>query len=151
MFDGTNDGERGNRLGDYLMVIGLNPSTADDMNDDPTIRRCIDFAKRWGYGALCMTNLFAWRATNPDDMKAQPDSIGMDNDQWLLDCADGAGLILAAWGKHGTHLHRGDLVTRLLARNGFTLHALKKNGDGSPQHPLYVPAITEPFAYTGSK
>lgn len=131
----------------FLQVIALNPSTADETKDDPTIRRCIDFAKRWGFGALCMTNLFAWRDTLPANMKKAEDPIGPDNDQWLTDCAKGAGLILAAWGKHGSYLHRADLVVRLLARNGATVHCLRTNGDGSPQHPLYIPADTLPKFY----
>lgn len=132
------------------MVIGLNPSTADEKNDDPTIRRCIDFAKRWGFGALCMTNIFAYRATKPEDMKAQDNPYGMDNVHWLLQCADGAGMILAAWGKHGRHVN-GDISTmdHLQHINAhLKLHALKLNKDGSPMHPLYVAGDTKPMPYS---
>jgi len=62
------------------MFIGLNPSTADETKDDPTIRRCINYAKRWGYSGLCMTNLFALRATKPAVMKANPGPVGREND-----------------------------------------------------------------------
>lgn len=68
----------------YAMFIGLNPSTADETEDDPTIRRCINFAKTWGYGGLCMTNLFAYRATQPEDMKRASDPIGNKNDETLI-------------------------------------------------------------------
>lgn len=66
-----------------VMFIGLNPSTADETKDDPTIIRCINFAKSWGYGGLEMTNLFAFRATNPKVMKNEKEPIGKDNDTWL--------------------------------------------------------------------
>lgn len=118
----------------YLMVIGLNPSTADETKDDPTIRRCIGFAKRWGYGALCMTNLFAWRDTLPENMKRVADPVGPKNDGWLLDCAEGAGMILAAWGKDGAHRERAESIHAVIQN----IHCLKLNKDGSPIHPLYA-------------
>ena len=80
-----------------LMVIGLNPSTADETKDDPTVRRCICFARDWGFGALCMTNLFAFRATDPNLMKAAPEPIGDANNAALVLTAGQAGLVLAAW------------------------------------------------------
>lgn len=128
----------------YLMVIGLNPSTADETKDDPTIRRCIDFAKRWGFGALCMTNLFAFRATDPKVMLVQADPCGPLNDDWLATVGARAGLVLAAWGAHGTYRQRD---VEVLARLG-SIHCLGRNQDGTPRHPLYVPAITEPEPYT---
>ena len=70
------------------MVIGLNPSTADEVTDDPTVRRCINYAKAWGYAGLCMTNLFAYRATDPVVMKAVAEPIGPDNDRYLAECAN---------------------------------------------------------------
>jgi hypothetical protein len=133
------------RANQYLMVIGLNPSTADETKDDPTIRRCVDFAKRWGYGALCMTNLFAWRDTKPANMKAAMFPVGGDNDMWLRECAADAGMILAAWGTHGSFLERGKTVASDMRNQGKTVYALRKNADGSPQHPLYIPADTQPI------
>lgn len=128
----------------YLMVIGLNPSTADETQDDPTIRRCIDFAKCWQFGALCMTNIFAWRETNPELMKKQSDPIGSDNDRWLKECSVDAGFVLAAWGKHGSHMARGAKVRQMIR----AVHCLKLNKDGSPVHPLYQPANAQPFLMT---
>jgi hypothetical protein len=128
----------------YLMVIGLNPSTADETRDDNTIRRCVGFAKAWGFGALCMTNLFAWRDTKPANMKAAMFPVGGDNDMWLRKCAEGAGMILAAWGAHGSFLERGNTVADDLRKLGKQVHALKLNADGSPMHPLYVAADTKP-------
>lgn len=80
----------------YAMIIGLNPSTADEKEDDPTIARCIGFARSWGYGGLCMANLFAFRATEPADIFAASDPIGPGNDEWLIKLADGAGVVVAA-------------------------------------------------------
>ena len=88
------------------VFVGLNPSTADESNDDPTIRRCIGFAKDWGFGGILMLNLFAFRATKPEDMKLADDPVGPDNDKTLrhwLDQYQG----LACWGNHGSHLNRG--------------------------------------------
>ena len=119
---------------DYVMFIGLNPSTADETFNDPTIRRCIGFAKNWGYGALCMTNLFAFRATKPAVMKMNPDPIGMENDEWLLKMAQEAGTLVAAWGAQGAHLRRDFEVKSLLK----DLHCLGMTKGGHPKHPLYV-------------
>lgn len=124
----------------YAMFIGLNPSTADESEDDPTIRRCIDFARRWGYSGLCMTNLFAFRATKPDDMLAAADPVGAGNDQHLLHCARSAGVIVAAWGTHGVHLQRDQAVKRLVPG----LSCLRLTRDGHPGHPLYLPANLSP-------
>jgi hypothetical protein len=125
---------------EYLMVIGLNPSTADETKDDPTIRRCIGFAKKWGFGALCMTNLFAWRDTDPEKMKASVEPVGIENDQWLETCAKNAGMILAAWGNHGAYIGRDKCVRGFLP----PLLCLGTNKDGSPKHPLYVKGDTVP-------
>lgn len=132
----------------YLQVIGLNPSTADEVQDDPTIRRCIGFAKAWGYDALCMTNLFAFRATQPADMKAAADPIGPDNDWWLRECAAGAGLVLAAWGVHGDYLGRAAEVVRWFEGWEYPLHALGTTKGGHPRHPLYVAGSTGATSYS---
>ena len=92
--------------GSYAMFIGLNPSTADETQDDPTIRRCIAFAKAWGHDALVMTNLFAFRATDPADMKRDPEPVGTYNDWMLLTNAHLAGVVVAAWGTNGTFMGR---------------------------------------------
>lgn len=140
------------RPDEYLQVIGLNPSVADEKIDDPTVRRCINFAKTWGFGALCMTNAFAWRDTDPAKMKAASRPIGEFvvggelaelNDRWLLAISRGAGLIIAAWGKHGDYRGRNLRILELIPK----LHCLGKNIDGSPKHPLYVRADTQPIPY----
>lgn len=128
----------------YAMFIGLNPSTADEVQDDPTVRRCINFAKDWGYSALCMTNIFAFRATDPGDMKAVEDPVGTDNDLSLLYIADHASVVVAAWGVHGVHSNRENEVKRLL---GNKLMCLKLTKDGHPAHPLYLPKTLTPIPF----
>lgn len=127
----------------YVMFIGLNPSTADEVNDDPTIRRCIAYAKSWGFGALCMTNLFAFRATKPADMVAAADPVGPDNDGHLVHLARNASIVVAAWGTNGTHRGRDAAVRSLVP----TLHCLKKTRAGHPGHPLYLSADLAPMPY----
>lgn len=131
----------------YLMVIGLNPSTADETKDDPTIRKCIGFARRWHFGALCMTNLFAWRDTKPETMKRVDDPAGEAQQHHLLKCASEAGMVLAAWGKHGRHRNQDLTVGQWLQSIGVQLKCLKTNNDGSPMHPLYVPYETAPVEW----
>ena len=130
----------------YAMFVGLNPSTADETQDDPTIRRCIAFAKAWGYAGLCMTNLFAFRATQPEDMKAANDPVGPENDAHLKALAEGAGVIVAAWGVHGTYGGRHNAVRAMLPE----LHCLALTKDGHPGHPLYLPASLRPVAWVNS-
>jgi hypothetical protein len=120
----------------FAMIVGLNPSTADEVKDDPTLTRCINFAKSWGYGGVCMTNLFAYRATDPKDMKAQNDPIGANNDIWLNKLANDAGIVVAAWGNDGRYLSRSKMVVEMLPN----LHYLKMNKSGEPAHPLYLKA-----------
>ncbi len=124
----------------FAMIIGLNPSTADEIEDDPTLIRCINFAKSWGYGGICMANLFAYRATKPCDMKSQKDPIGADNDIWLKKLAQDAGIVIAAWGNDGSYLNRSTEVQNMLPN----LHYLKMNKSGEPAHPLYLKTDLKP-------
>ena len=128
-----------------LMVVGLNPSTADATQDDPTVRRCIDYAKRWGYGALCMTNIFGYRSTDPTHLGRIADPVGPANDAWLLTCAHAASLILVAWGVHGQRHGRAFQVETLLAP--FELRCLGRTREGFPRHPLYVAKHQEALLY----
>jgi hypothetical protein len=133
----------------FVMFIGLNPSTADETKDDPTLRRCIDFARRWGYRELCMTNLFGLRATNPRELKKVTDPLGAENDVTLLRIATKASLIICAWGMR-TYSGIGDrdkVVLTMLTK--FQLQCLGVNSDGSPMHPLYIPADRQPVPYLG--
>lgn len=131
----------------YAMFVGLNPSTADETNDDQTIRRCIAFAQAWGYEGLCMTNLFAFRATEPKDMMRDAYPVGPDNDRTLVDLAARAGVVVAAWGAHGTYLGR-DRQVRAMIPN---LHHLRLTKGGHPGHPLYLPGDLRPVAMSEEK
>jgi len=123
-----------------VLFICLNPSIADDKNDDPTLIRCINYAKRWGYGGVCIANLFAYRATKPKDMLSSKDPIGIDNDKWLRKLSKGAGLVVAAWGNHGKHMGRSHQIREDISN----LHYLKLNASGEPSHPLYLKSTLKP-------
>ncbi|RVH56227.1 DUF1643 domain-containing protein [Sinorhizobium meliloti] len=128
-----------------VAFLMLNPSTADASQDDPTIRRCIGFAKAWGFGGLIVGNLFALRSTDPKALYSHPDPIGPDNNSHLDAIAHAAELIVCAWGTHGALHGRGrEVAERLDDRN---LAALKLTTDGHPGHPLYIPASAQPKAY----
>jgi hypothetical protein len=127
----------------YALFVGLNPSTADETFDDPTIRRCVGFARSWGYDGLCMANLFAFRATDPAEMLSQADPVGEENDRYLVECAAGAGVVVTAWGVCGVHRGR-DLEVRALLPD---LHYLKLTKDGHPSHPLYLPGNLRPVPW----
>lgn len=126
-----------------VMFVGLNPSTADATKNDPTVTRCIRYAQSWGYGGMHMMNIFAFRATDPSDMKAEPEPIGTDTDEWLLKVEQESALTLVAWGNHGAHLNRAAQVCTLLSE----LHCLKQNKNGYPAHPLYLKASLTPIIY----
>lgn len=126
-----------------VLFIGLNPSTADENDDDPTIRRCIGFARSWGYGGIFVGNLFAFRATRPEDMLSAKDPVGPMNDQTLLAMSGLCGMTVAAWGKHGSFMDRGNIVHKMMP----VMSALKLNKDGSPSHPLYLPKSLKPVAW----
>lgn len=116
------------------MFIGLNPSTADEEICDPTIRRCVAFASDWGYGGLCMTNLFAFRATNPQEMMLHPEPNGPGNDKWLLKLSRNAGIIVAAWGTRGGYQQRNEVVCEMIK----DMKCLGVTKEGHPRHPLYL-------------
>jgi hypothetical protein len=125
--------------------IGLNPSTADETQDDPTIRRCIRFAKDWGYGQLWMLNAYAFRATDPKVMKAQGgNALGPQNNGYIVAAAGWADIVVAAWGAHCDPQRERDIATVVGSRN-MRLHVLGFTKDGHPRHPLYVPADTQPI------
>lgn len=121
-----------------LAVVMLNPSTADAERDDPTIRRCIAFAAREGFGGIEVMNLFAFRATAPADLKAATDPIGPDNDRHLRDLFVRHSAVLAAWGAHGAYRGRADRVMRLATGLGATLTCFGHTAHGQPRHPLYL-------------
>lgn len=147
--------------------VMLNPSTADGTKDDPTIRRCMRFARDWGHGALQVINLFGLRATSPAELirPGAPDPVGPDNDQAIADVLARVRpdeIVVAAWGAHpATHRetgvvdHRGrprtraEVVADMAAEHGVVLHCLTPTKGGSPSHPLYQPATAVPVPWGG--
>ena len=117
-----------------IAFIGLNPSTADATQDDPTIRRIVSFARDWGYGGVDMLNLFAFRATDPRDMKAAADPVGPENDRTLVAVAGQSDVTVAAWGVHGAHQGREARIAGALG----DLSCLGTTQAGHPRHPLYL-------------
>jgi hypothetical protein len=129
--------------GPSVTWIMLNPSTADAEIDDPTIRRCIAFSKRLGAAAMAVVNLFAYRATDPDELVevGGTDAIGPDNGGHVRAACDLGGPIIAAWGALGKPLRgAADEIARFMRRENYSLKCLGKTKDGSPRHPLYVRA-----------
>jgi len=125
--------------GDCAMFIGLNPSTANEKVDDPTIRRCVDFAKKWGKSGIYMLNLFAFRATDPKEMKKAKDPFGPKNGKFLISNWSDSDPVVACWGTHGSYLGRGKLVSQILP--GMKCFGLTKAGH--PKHPLYLAKKTK--------
>jgi hypothetical protein len=135
--------------GPRVLWVMLNPSTADADKDDPTIRKCIGFSKRWGCGGLDVVNLFAWRATHPKDLRAAREPVGTLNDEAILLTARAADRIVVAWGGHvtaaGRFMRRAERVrTLLLGPEGRPLFHLGLTSLGQPSHPLML-AYTTPL------
>ncbi|MDE1820981.1 MAG: DUF1643 domain-containing protein [Euryarchaeota archaeon] len=126
-----------------VAFVMLNPSVADLDQLDPTVRRCVGFAKDWGYGSLEVGNLFAIRSTDPVALyQLHPEPIGWSNDAALLRIQRRSKEVIVAWGNHGWHLGRGDAVLDLLRANG-PVRCLGYTKQGQPAHPLYLKATTE--------
>lgn len=122
--------------------IMLNPSTADADRDDATIRRCLDFAARWGCGRLVVVNLFAWRSPRPADLLTAPDPVGPDNDTHLAQAATAGGPLVAAWGAHRLAPARAQHLVRMPGMQRLTALAVTRSGQ--PRHPLYLPGHLTP-------
>lgn len=129
--------------------ICLNPSTADENQLDPTLRRIRDFSANWGYSFFVMLNLFAWRATIPADMKRAADPVGPENDRWIQHWSQKVDRVMVGWGEHGTHLSRDRHVTAYLEKT--KVFCLDRNASTQPKHPLYVAKKTVPSAYASSE
>jgi hypothetical protein len=146
----------GRRVATFIM---LNPSTADHLVDDPTIRKCIGFCQRWGCGELNVVNLFAVRATDPADMRKASDPVGEDNHEWVRRAVDttrdfhepqDAGLVVCSWGTHGSYMDR-DLTVLGWIEGLCKPMALGLTRDGHPRHPLYVPYSAELVPFAGRR
>ncbi|WIV50627.1 DUF1643 domain-containing protein [Marivivens sp. LCG002] len=137
--------ERGARA----LFVMLNPSTATEVQNDPTVERCERRARALGFGGFRVTNIFAWRDTDPQKMRAAADPIGPTNDdtirqsalEWIRDSKD---QIVCAWGAHGDHLSRGAAVEKILRDTGKDLYSLGLTKQGHPKHPLYIGYSVQP-------
>ena len=118
----------------FVLFIGLNPSTADEEMDDPTIRRCSGYAQKWGYGGFMMVNLFAYRTTLPSNLKKVKYPVGSENDKYIVKLSKKADITVAAWGDNGNLYSRDKQILSLVPN----LMCLKINKSGQPAHPLYL-------------
>jgi hypothetical protein len=125
----------------------LNPSTATETQNDPTVERCERRARALGFGSFHVANIFAYRATDPKNMRAQTDPVGPANDAAILAATGQAQQIICAWGSHGAHLSRGTQVETLLRRTGLPLFHLGLTLAGMPKHPLYIGYQVQPLAW----
>ena len=132
-----------------VLWVMLNPSTADASQNDPTIRRCIGFSMAWGFGSLEVVNLFALRATDPNQLSRHglEHAIGPDNDRYIQEAMKRSTMIVCAWGSHKAAGYRSGSVLDLLGRH--TVMVLGKNKNGGPKHPLYIKKSTQVQGYMG--
>ncbi|MCA0207070.1 DUF1643 domain-containing protein [Pararhodobacter sp.] len=133
--------------GGKVLFVMLNPSTATEVQNDPTVERCERRARALGFGAFRVCNIFAYRATDPKVMRAQADPVGPGNDQAIAESALWADAVVCAWGTHGAHLNRGAQVEALLRATGKPLSHLGLSKDGHPKHPLYIGYAHQPEAW----
>ena len=139
--------------GPRATVVMLNPSTATEAADDPTIARVRRRMGALGFGAMTVVNLFAWRATDPRELARVADPVGPDNDAVIAGAVRGSALILCAWGDGGGLRDRDAAVARRLWQGGRRLHVLGLTQRGAPRHPLYLPYAARPVPWdpdTGS-
>lgn len=133
--------------GKRVLFIMLNPSKATEVQNDPTVERCERRARALGFGAFRVTNIFAWRETDPHKMRKVRDPVGLDNDRVILDGVAWADQVIAAWGTHGAHQDRGAIMTALLQTTGQPLHTLGLTKHGHPKHPLYISYTAQPQSW----
>jgi len=132
------------KAGDKALFIMLNPSTATEVQNDPTVERCERRARALGFGAFRVLNIFAWRDTDPKAMRAAADPIGPKNDAAIRRGCKWSDKIICAWGTHGAHLDRGTQVTSLLRKTKLPLYHLGLTKHGHPKHPLYIAYAEQP-------
>ncbi len=137
--------------GQRVAFIMLNPSTATEIQNDPTVERCERRARALGFGAFQVTNIFAWRDTDPKSMRASADPVGSENDRAILAALDWADQVICAWGTHGAHLDRGRAVEALLRQAGKGLFSLGLTQAGHPKHPLYIGYHQKPIPWQASE
>jgi hypothetical protein len=129
-----------------LCFVLLNPSTADAERNDPTIRRCLGFARTWDFGGVEVVNLYAYRATRPAALFRAADPVGPENDRYLAEAVSRAGRVVVGWGNQGAKPERLTLARALLHPTAFCFGITSA---GQPRHPLYVRADTPPEPWQG--
>lgn len=134
--------------GRRALFIMLNPSTATEVQNDPTVERCERRARALGFGAFRVLNIFAWRDTDPRAMRRAGDPVGPENDAAIVASTGWADQIICAWGTHGEHLARGAEVEALLRQTGKPLYHLGLSKAGHPKHPLYIAYTQQPELWT---
>ena len=126
-----------------VLVVGLNPSRADAQRDDPTLRRLVGFARRWGFGAVEVLNLFARVSASPGLLRRCADPVGQENDAWLADrlgpAREPPAVVWLAWGNLGAWRQRDQQVLALVAAAAVPMAAIALTRSGHPRHPLYAP------------
>jgi hypothetical protein len=125
----------------------LNPSLADETELDPTVRRCVGFARAWGMGGLVVVNLFSIVSPDPKVLVTHPDPVGSENDSHILRMAKASKLVICAWGAFPEARERGIKVAEMLRAAGVVTHCLGKTKAGYPKHPLYLKADTKPEVF----
>lgn len=133
--------------GPRLLWIMLNPSTADGLIDDATIKIIVGFSRRLQFDGAAVVNLFAFRSTFPHVMKAAADPIGPENNKYILAALREHPMAIAAWGVDGDYLNRDKQVMALARGVGRKLHALEITRNGYPRHPLRIPYTREPLVW----
>lgn len=134
--------------------VMLNPSIADAYTDDPTIRRCMNFARDWGYGGISVVNLYALRSTDPKALWQHPDPIGPHNDEELAFVAANCPLTVLAWGGNAPSsraVAATDILHRTYEHDGHQLAVLGWTKNDQPRHPLYMRANTRPQPWYGEE
>ncbi|TWD92212.1 hypothetical protein FB550_12024 [Neobacillus bataviensis] len=133
-----------------VVFICLNPSTADAEYNDPTLKRCIDFAERWHnrkYGSLEMVNLFSYRATDFDNLKGVDDPIGTKTNSYILNAVESASLVVVAWGENGSFRNRNKEVLKMISSVKTSIHCLEVLKCKQPKHPLYAKKDLNPIIF----
>jgi hypothetical protein len=133
--------------GPRMLFVMLNPSTADELRNDPTVARCETRARQAGFAGFGVVNLFALRATDPRALRLAADPVGPENDHFLRLAVAEAGLVLCGWGNHGLLNHRASAVLPMLETAKQNLHHLGLTKAGHPKHPLYIPLTQGPIPW----
>ena len=130
--------------GKKAFFVMLNPSTATEVQNDPTVERCERRSRTLGFGAFRVANIFAWRDTDPRKMRSSADPVGPENDAAITEGCAWADQIICAWGTHGEHLKRGAQVEKIMRATNLPLYHLGLSKAGHPKHPLYIAYAIQP-------